>query len=158
MLIELRPAGENDAHMLWEMQVRCFEPLLEKYGDHSTNPACESEEMVKARLRQPFSDYYVIQANGEPAGGVRVVRRDGGRRRISPLFVVPELRRRGIAEAAMRQLEQLYPGGRWELNTILQEKGNCRLYEKLGFARTGEYEHMNEQMTLVYYAKESRSL
>lgn len=156
MTISLRMAAEQDAQCLWQMQVSAFAPLLEKYQDHSINPACEPVEAVLDRIRQPHTDYYVIEEDGEPVGGVRVVKREGGRCRISPLFIRPECQRRGIAQAAVRRLETIYPGVVWELNTILQEAGNCRLYEKLGFRRTGEYEQINERMTLVYYRKRSR--
>ena len=153
MLVTLARAEERDVPLLWKMQVRAFEPLLRKYQDDSTNPACESLEKVTARFRHPCTDYYLVYADGDPVGGVRVVRREGGRCRISPLFVVPEYQGRGIAQAVLRQLEALYPEVQWELNTILQETGNCHLYEKMGYRRTGEYEKINERMTLVYYRK-----
>ena len=156
MAIELRKAEEADAQRLWEMQVSAFLPLLEKYQDHSTNPACEQADAVLRRIRQSYTDYYVIEKEGQSVGGLRVVRREGGRCRISPLYVIPERQRQGIAQEAMQRLESMYPGVTWELNTILQETGNCRLYEKLGFRRTGETEQINERMTLVYYRKLNR--
>ena len=157
MLIVLRKAEEADAKRLWEMQVRAFSPLLEKYQDHSINPACEQADAVLNRIRQAHTDYYVIEADGQPVGGVRVVRRECGRCRISPLYVIPERQRQGIARETMKRLESMYPGVTWELNTILEETGNCRLYEKLGYRRTGEYERINERMTLVYYRKLNRN-
>ena len=157
MPIELRKAGEADVQRLWEMQVSAFLPLLEKYQDHSTNPACEQAEAVLNRIRQTHTDYYVIEEDGQAVGGVRVVRREAGRCRISPLYVIPRCQRQGIAWRAMTMLEGMYPGVTWELNTILEETGNCRLYEKLGYRRTGEYERINERMTLVYYRKLSRN-
>ena len=39
----------------------------------------------------------------------------------------------------------------WRLDTIKQETGNCHLYEKCGFVRTGEDIVVNEKMTLVDY-------
>ena len=41
-----------------------------------------------------------------------------------------------------------------DLETILQEKGNCYLYEKLGYHQTGKTEQINERMTIVFYEKE----
>lgn len=35
----------------------------------------------------------------------------------------------------------------------MEEKGNCRLYEKLGYRDTGKREIVNERMTLIYYEK-----
>ena len=137
MAVRLVRAVESDVSCIWRMQVRAFLPLLAKYHDDNTNPACETEDMVLARYRQPHTDYYLICAEEETAGAVRVVRREGARCRISPLFVLPEYQGRGIAQAAIRQLEEIYPSVQWELNTILQEKGNCHLYEKMGYRRTG---------------------
>lgn len=153
MSIELRRAGKQDAQCLWEMQVSAFTPLLRRYQDFSTNPACEPVDAVLNRIRQTHTDYYVIEKDGAAVGGVRVVRREGARCRISPLYVLPGHQRQGIAQNVMRQLEEMYPCVTWELNTILQETGNCRLYEKMGYRRTGEYEQINGQMTLVYYRK-----
>ena len=39
----------------------------------------------------------------------------------------------------------------WKLDTILQEKGNCHLYEKCGFVRVGEEKPINDKMTLIDY-------
>ena len=41
----------------------------------------------------------------------------------------------------------------WCLDTILQEKGNLRLYEKMGYVQTGKVEHINEKMDIVFYEK-----
>ena len=34
-----------------------------------------------------------------------------------------------------------------------KEKGNCYLYEKMGFKSTGKTEKVNDKMTLVFYQK-----
>ncbi|AHF06030.1 GNAT family acetyltransferase [Desulfitobacterium metallireducens DSM 15288] len=41
----------------------------------------------------------------------------------------------------------------WELDTILQERRNCYLYEKLGYKKTEKTEVINDKMTLVFYEK-----
>ena len=41
----------------------------------------------------------------------------------------------------------------WKLDTILQEKGNCHLYEKLGYHQTGKIYHKNDVLDIVYYEK-----
>ena len=51
-------------------------------------------------------------------------------------------------------LEQEYPNVMlWKLDTILQEKGNCHLYEKLGYHQTGKIYHKNDVLDIVYYEK-----
>jgi len=39
------------------------------------------------------------------------------------------------------------------LDTILQEKSNCYLYEKIGYKKTGQIEKINENMDIIYYEK-----
>lgn len=54
----------------------------------------------------------------------------------------------------IEQLFDTYPDTiEWRLDTIKQEKGNCHLYEKCDFVRTGEEIVVNKKMTLVKYVK-----
>jgi len=77
--------------------------------------------------------------------------------KISALCVLPEYQNRGIAQEALKQIESYYPNARkWILNTIFQEKGNCHLYEKLGYEKVGDLIQINERMALVNYVKISR--
>lgn len=82
--MKLVRADVNDCDKIWDMQIKAFADLLEKYQDYETNPGNEN----------------------------------------------------------------------WELDTILQEKGNCHLYEKLGYKKTGIIENINERMDIVYYEKD----
>ena len=50
-------------------------------------------------------------------------------------------------------LKELYGKNNWMLDTILEERGNCHLYEKMGYKRTGEYKKISDIQTLVYYEK-----
>jgi hypothetical protein len=40
------------------------------------------------------------------------------------------------------------------VDTILQEKGNLHLYEKLGYHQTGRVDKVNDHMDIVYYEKD----
>lgn len=46
MEIALEKATENDAAVLFQMQIDSFSPLLNKYKDYETNPANESIEKL----------------------------------------------------------------------------------------------------------------
>lgn len=151
----LQRAGLSDCEALWQMQKTAFAPLLERYRDYDLNPACEPCERVAERLAQPETYYYWILADGERVGAIRVVDAgNGSRKRISPLFILPEYRNRGYAQAAILAAEQIHGAEHWALSTILQETGNCYLYEKMGYHRTGRTDNVNERMTLVYYEKD----
>lgn len=155
MKTELVRAHVSDAEELHAMQVEAFRELLEKYQDFDTNPANETVEKVEARLKQEFTFYYFICIGQQKAGAIRIVdgKEHGGAKRISPLFILPQFRGRGIAQEAVRLCEEIHGRENWELETILQEPGNCHLYEKMGYRRTGRTEVVNERLTLVFYAK-----
>ena len=55
---------------------------------------------------------------------------------------------------AIREAEKIHGVGNWSLDTILQEKGNLYLYEKMGYHQTGRIENINDRMDIVYYEKD----
>ena len=155
MSVELVPASREDIRDIWEIQVKAFSPLLEKYQDYATSPAAESPEQVLRKHEEAGARYYFINAGGRRVGMVRAVDRgDGSRKRISPICILPEYRGRGYAQAAIHALEELFGASNWGLDTILQEPGNLHLYEKLGYHRTGGTKRINDRMDLVFFEKD----
>ena len=154
MSINLRLIDTAECEKFWKMQVEAFSELLEKYKDYDTSPANEPMSRVEERLRQPFTYYYFIMDGETALGAIRVVdMKDGSPKRISPIFIMKEYRGKGYAQAAIRAVEELHGSENWSLGTILQETGNCHLYEKMGYRRTGENEVINERMTIIGYEK-----
>ena len=155
MKIELLKATESDIKEIWKMQVEAFNGLLEKYQDYDISPATESYENVLNKYKQPWTSYYFITRNNEKVGAVRVIdKKDGSRKRIAPIWIMPAYRNQGLAQLAMREVEKLYDSHHWQLDTILQEEGNIYLYEKLGYKRTGEIENIKGGMDIVYFHKD----
>ena len=156
MNIQLVRVDIEEANDLWEMQVRAFLDLYEKYQDTETSPATESVEKILIRLKQPFTYYYYITVDKIKVGAIRVVDKseEGKVKRISPIFIMPEYRNKGYAQKAIQLAEEIHGFSNWELDTILQEKGNCYLYEKMGYYKTGKTEEVNENLTLVFYKKD----
>lgn len=154
MNIELIRATVEDAVQLWEMQVKSFQALLDKYQDYETSPASELLEKMIHRLNQKETFYYFIVVDHVKVGAIRVIDdQTGERKRISPIFILPEHQNRGIAQKAMKLCEDIHGCEKWELDTIMQEVGNCYLYEKMGYHRTGKSEVINDKLTLVFYEK-----
>lgn len=156
MEIKLIQAGPDDAERLWKMQVRAFQGLYEKYQDAATSPAAESVDRITARLEQPSTYYYFIEADGAAVGAVRIVdkKEEGRAKRVSPIFILEEYRNQGYAQRALQLAEAIHGSSNWELDTILQEKANCHLYEKMGYRQTGKTEALNDKLTLVFYKKD----
>ncbi|MGI2328266.1 GNAT family N-acetyltransferase [Planococcus sp. YIM B11945] len=154
MDVKLEKADASDSPVLHEMQKAAFWPLLEKYKDVETSPAAETLERVTSRITHREGVFCKIWADGKLAGAINIKWKEDERFWIGPLFVLPEYQGKGIAQEAMRQAEVQHPQAKsWELATLLEERGNCYLYEKMGFSKTGKYEKLNHLATLVYYRK-----
>ena len=147
-------ANVNDCEKIWSLQIEAFADLLAKYQDFETSPGNESKESIQSKLMDEFTFFYFIYHEDDIAGAVRVVdRKNGNRKRIAPIFIVKKHRNRGLAQKTFEEIEKLHGSNDWMLDTILQEEGNCYLYEKLGYKRTGRIENINERMDIVYYEK-----
>ena len=152
--VKLDPVQKEDIESLWKMQVEAFTDLLDKYQDFDLSPAAESIDKVIARFEQPWTKYYFIIAGRIKVGAIRVVdKQDGSRKRISPIWIMPEYRNKGYAQQAILAAEKIYGSDHWCLDTILQEEGNLHLYEKLGYHQTGRLDKINDRMDIVYYEK-----
>lgn len=156
MDIKLIEARFDDLDTILQMQKDAFSELYARYQDTETSPATEKYEDILFRFNQPETTYYFIIADNTKVGVIRVVDfKDGkSRKRISPVFIMPEYRNMGYAQKSIHEAERIHGKQNWKLDTILQEKGNCYLYEKLGYHQTGKTEQINDKMTIVYYEKD----
>lgn len=154
--MELVKASINDAEKLWKMQVEAFSELYAKYQDTETSPATEKLDRTIERLNDPDTSYYYIKIDNTLVGAIRISDPidKSLRKRISPLFIMPEYRNKSYAQKAMKMAEEIHGNSYWELVTILEEKGNCYLYEKMGYHQTGRTTQINDKMTLVVYFKD----
>ena len=139
MKVELIRASRDDMKTIWRMQKEAFGGLLEKYQDQGISPASESYERIIEKYEMEGSFYYFISDSGVNVGVIRIIdKNDGSRKRISPIWIMSEHRNKGYAQAAIIEAERIHGSDNWSLDTILQEKGNLHLYEKLGYHRTGK--------------------
>ena len=156
MDIKLIAANLEDLNTILQMQKEAFSELYAKYQDTETSPATEKYKDILFRFNQPETTYYFIMADNVKVGVIRIVDCKDGvtRKRISPIFIMPEYRNQGYAQQAIKEAERIHGNQNWKLDTILQEKGNCYLYEKLGYHQTGKTEQINDKMTIVFYEKD----
>lgn len=152
--MKLIRANVNDCEKIWKMQIEAFSDLLERYQDYEASPGNEAKERIEAKLSQEFTYFYYIFDGDDLVGAIRVVdKKDGSRKRVAPVFIMKEFRNRGLAQKTFEEVEKIHGHDNWKLDTILQEEGNCYLYEKLGYKRTGLVENINDRMDIVYYEK-----
>ena len=155
MELKISLVRECDADTVFEIQRAAFRPLYEKYHDDATSPYLEDKETVLRKYTRADSAGYLFFADGKAVGAVRInLDAEKKAARVSALCVLPEYRNIGVAQTALRKIEALHPEVEtWSLDTILEEPGNCYLYEKLGYRKTGKTERIHENMTLVCYEK-----
>ncbi len=152
--MKLVRADVKDCDRIWNMQIEAFNDLLEKYQDYETSPGNEVKERIEAKLLQEFTYFYYIFNGNDLVGAIRIVdKKDGSRKRVAPIFIMKEFRNKGLAQKTFEEVEKIHGHDNWKLDTILQEEGNCHLYEKLGYRKTGIVEKINEKMDIVYYEK-----
>jgi predicted acetyltransferase len=155
-MIKLLKAGFDDVPLIHNMQIEAFRRLLDKYEDYDTNPGAETEDTLSKKMNQPTTAYYLILYNDRPIGALRVIDIGKGTHyRISPIFIIPNFQNMGIAQEVFKQLEQMkIPSKSWIIDTILEEPGNCHVYEKVGYKRTGKIDEVKAGMHIAYYEKE----
>ena len=152
-MISLQKATYSDCPLIHSIQVKSFIELLQKYQDFDSSPAAESLDQIQQRFQQPYTDYHLIIADEQVVGMLRVCN-FGINCRLSPICVLPQFRGRGYAKQAILAMEKLYPEAiLWQLDTIMQEEHLCRLYEGLGYRKTGKAESIKDGMDLVFYEK-----
>ena len=125
MELQLVKATMDDAELIRKMQLEAFKELYEKYQDHETNPGNEPIDKVIMRLKQSFTYFYILQQDGENVGAIRVIdkKEEGKNKRISPIFVMPQHRNKGIAQQAIYEVEKIHGADNWELDTIQKYYG-----------------------------------
>nr|WP_089743566.1 GNAT family N-acetyltransferase [Gracilibacillus ureilyticus] len=154
MEVWLKRATDNDAELIFDMQVEAFMPLLNKYEDYDTNPANETIDKVLMRINRRDGGFYKIMADNKLAGAICVFWKEDVKFWISPMFILPAYQGKGIAQKAIKLIEEIFPqASSWELATVLEETKNCYLYEKMGYYETGEKKKINDKTTVVFYKK-----
>ena len=176
-LVKIEP---DEAPQLLAAYGKIYAPFLVKYHDDSINPGKKSLDWLKKRMADDFRTHYWIVSNATATsrfsdvasidirgvaendrivGTVEIIKvtwEFAGQEKIhiDNLGIFPEFQNQGLAQAAFAEMERLFsPNDGWELSTILQEKRNLHLYEKLGYERTGSQKVINDAMTIVGFRK-----
>ncbi len=149
---------ESDIDAVFGIQQAAYKPLYDKYHDDNLNPYMESKETVLRKYMRMGTKGYLFLLRGVPVGAVRIILYPESKSaKVSALGVLPQYQGQVIAQQALLKIEKMHSDiERWFLDTILQEAGNCHLYEKIGYKRTGKIQVINEKLTLVFYEKRIR--
>lgn len=152
MKIELKAIEKCELNKAYKMHRRGFLPTFRRYRDR-TNPIFTSYLKFKQYFNHENMFMYFILCDEIEVGQIWVnIKEDTAR--LARLFVLKPYQNKGIATQAIKQAEQIFPDRqRWSLDTIKQEKNNCRLYEKSGYRQIGSEKMINKRMTIINYEK-----
>jgi GNAT superfamily N-acetyltransferase len=113
------------------------EELAGRYPDD--DPDCKGGEPDPEKFEPPRGRFLVAWMNGEPVGCGGVCAGDGdGPAEVRRMYVVPEMRGRGISRRILTALEQETRGlgrERLRLETGINQPEAIGLYESSGFER-----------------------
>lgn len=153
-MLEVMKVTEEFADIAYKIQQESFTPLLHKYHDYDINPAMETVEIIREKINKSNTSAYTFRLDNINVGWVRVSELEDKIFKISGLCVLPEYQNKGIAQEALKIIERIFSDAlQWLLFTINEEKGNCHLYEKLGYGKTGNLKKINDKMSIVQYVK-----
>jgi len=135
--VTLRRASEDDAHWLAEVCARAYSGYLERgpYVPGGLNRVDSPRSHIKF---MEYFDYYCVDLGGSTAGGLMVGQRGPGHVEVVNVFVDPECRRRGVASAALRAAESLYPDAAlWTMGVPQWDEAAAGLARGAGFLEVG---------------------
>lgn len=101
----------------------------------------------------PLGDMYLALIDGEFAGSVIADEHLWGRGFVWLLWVEADHRRQGVATALMRHAEKLASPPRLFTSTRSSNLASQRLFEGLGYERSGELHRMDDTDPELFYSK-----
>ena len=87
-------------------KIKSFLPLLERYSDHATNPACEPIDKTIERIKNPRKGFFKILKNDVLVGGIAIKQVNSNTIFLGPIFIDPSFQNQKIAQAALMLLEE----------------------------------------------------
>jgi RimJ/RimL family protein N-acetyltransferase len=160
--MEIRPARPTDAPLLRELRLRALRDSPDSFGPTFEQAAAEPEEYWERWAGGADGRFHVFLAfdgDGAPLGLVSGSVRQPGLGGFGALWVSPAARGSGLGrrlvETVCTRLEEL--GCRRITLSVTDGNPAERLYESLGFARTGERHPLRDGSPLfeVTMARES---
>ena len=146
-MVELQRAQPDDVEKLTEIQIRTFidDNKLKPQGCSLAGPpGYNSLEWNSHWIEK--TPYYKILFQGRVVGGLILFPMGEVHTEVGRIWVDPEYQNRGIGQAAMRAMFDLFPGvTKWTVGTPAWAERNRYFYKKVGFVKVGETE-MNPEL------------
>ena len=151
-LVIIKRAEQDDLQKILNLQYLAYQSEAKLFNNPDIPP-------LKQSLTDVVNEYQkgiVLKAEdvkGNIIGSVRAYS-ENGTVYIGKLFVHPERQGKGIGTKLLINIENEYPGCRYELFTSTKSEKNICLYERLGYAIFKEKE-ITEELKFLYLEKQN---
>ena len=146
----IKKAERADLQEILQLQYLAYQSEADLFGSRDIPPL----KQTLGEVAEEFSGGIILKMTddmGNIIGSVRA-KESGGTVYIGKLMVHPDYRRKGFGTKLLSEIEQCFPGRRYELFTSTRSLDNIRLYQKLGYA-VFDRKAVNDELEFVYMEK-----
>ena len=143
-------ADYKDLQEILQLQYLTYQSEAALFGSKDIPPLKQTLEEVIAEYREGII-LKMVDENGVIIGSVRA-KESNGTVYIGKLMVHPDHRRSGYGARLLAEVEQFYPGKRYELFTSSRSIDNIKLYRKSGYKEFAR-KAVNDELLFVYMEK-----
>ena len=143
-------AGSEDLKEILALQYLAYQSEAALFGNRDIPPLTETIEEVKEEYDSGII-LKMTEGNNRIIGSVRAHEKDGTAY-IGKLMVHPVFQKRGLGKRLLLEIENYYPGRRFELFTSTRSISNIRLYESAGYKSFAE-KAVTDELVFVYMEK-----
>ena len=143
-------AQQKDLEEILKLQYLAYQSEAALFGNKDIPP-------LKQTLDEVIEEYNeglvlkMTDGSGVIIGSVRA-KEKAGTVYIGKLMVRPDHQKKGYGKRLLLEVEQYYPGKRYELFTSTRSKDNIRLYESAGY-REFDRKAVDDELIFVYMEK-----
>ena len=143
-------ADYKDLQEILQLQYLTYQSEAALFGSKDIPPLKQTLEEVIAEYREGII-LKMVDEYGAIIGSVRA-KESNGTVYIGKLMVHPDHRRSGYGARLLAEVEQFYPGKRYELFTSSRSIDNIKLYRKSGYKEFAR-KAVNDELQFVYMEK-----
>lgn len=143
-------ADYDDLNEILQLQYLAYQSEAALFGTKDIPPLTQTIEDVRDEYNAGIVLKMVSEDN-KIVGSIRAKEEDNTVY-ISKLMVHPDYRRRGYGTRLLTEIENHYPGKRYELFTSTRSSDNIRLYQTNGYQIFSQ-KALTEELVFVYMEK-----
>ena len=143
-------AEYGDLNEILQLQYLAYQNEAALFGTEDIPPLKQTIEDVAEEFGNGII-LKLIEEDNTIVGSVRA-KEEGGTAYIGKLMVHPDCRRHGFGRMLLTEIENYYPGMRYELFTSTRSIDNIRLYQKMGYS-IFKQEPVTDELVFVYMEK-----